>query len=99
MMAERARRSPPQSLVVSTGAEAASVESDAGFSQRIDRTGIPATRLRTINGLALWTWRAGALARRRHPGFARGGALKPAGPPAWGPPRRPGIPYAAVAPG
>ncbi|OLC78688.1 MAG: hypothetical protein AUH78_02220 [Gemmatimonadetes bacterium 13_1_40CM_4_69_8] len=96
MMGELARRYPPQSLVVSTGAEAASVESDAGFSQRIDRTGIRATRLRTINGLALWTWRASALARRWHPGFAWCGELKPAGYPAWWLTRRYGIPYGVV---
>ena len=96
MMGELARRYPPQSLVVSTGAEADSVESDAGFPQPIDRTGIRATRLRTINGLALWTWRAGALARRWGPGFAWCGELKPAAYPAWWLTRRHGIPYGVV---
>ncbi len=96
MMGELARRYPPQSLVISTGAEAASGESDAGFAQPIDRAAIRATRLRTINGLALWTWRAGTLARRWRPEFAWCGELKPAGYPAWWLMRRYGIPYGVV---
>ncbi len=96
MMGELARRYPPQSLVISTGAEAESRESDAGFAQPIDRAAIRATRLRTINGLALWTWRAGTLARRWRPAFAWCGELKPAGYPAWWLMRRYGIPYGVV---
>ncbi len=96
MMGEVARRYPPRSLVVSTGTEADSVASDAAFPQAIDRTGIRGSRLRTINGLLLWTWRAGALARRWKPGFAWCGELKPAGYPAWWLARRYGIPYGVV---
>jgi len=81
-MGEIARRYPPQSLVVSTGRYAGSETSDPGFPQRIDRVGIRATRLRTLNGLALWTRRASDLARRLRPGFAWCGELKPAGYPA-----------------
>jgi phosphatidylinositol alpha-1,6-mannosyltransferase len=96
MMGELARRYPPQSLVISTGAEAAGRESDAAFAQPVDRAAVRATRLRTINGLVLWTWRAGALARRWRPGFAWCGELKPAGYPAWWLRRRHGIPYGVV---
>ncbi len=96
MMGEVARRYPPRSLVVSTGREADSVASDATFPQPIDRTGIRGSRLRTINGLLLWTWRAAALARRWQPGFAWCGELKPAGYPAWWLTRRYGIPYGVV---
>ncbi|HEY6808748.1 MAG TPA: glycosyltransferase family 4 protein [Gemmatimonadales bacterium] len=95
-MGELALRYPPQSLVVSTGSYPESAESDARFPQRIDRVGIRATRLRTINGLLLWTWRAGALARTHRPGFAWCGELKPAGYPARWLARRHGVPYGVV---
>ncbi len=96
MMGELALRYPPGSLVVSTGAYRDSAASDAGFPQPIDRVGIRATRLRTINGLALWTARAGALARRVHPGFAWCGELKPAGYPARWLNLRRGLPFGIV---
>ena len=96
MMGELALRYPPQSLVVSTGAYESSAESDARFPQPIDRLGVRATRLRTIQGLALWTWRANTLAKRWQPGFTWCGELKPAGYPArWLAARR-RIPYAVI---
>lgn len=96
MMGELASRYPPQTLTVSTGRYTDSAASDARFSQPIDRVGIRATRLRTINGLALWTARAARLARRGHFGFAWCGELKPAGYPAWWLARRHGVPYGVV---
>jgi len=63
MMSELALRYPQHSLVVSTGSYEDSPASDARFPQPIDRIGIRATRLRTVQGLALWTWRASALAK------------------------------------
>jgi phosphatidyl-myo-inositol dimannoside synthase len=96
MMGELARRYPPQTLVVSTGAYAGAAASDAGVPQLVDRVGIRATRLRTINGLALWTARAARLARRHHFGFAWCGELKPAGYPAWWLAARYGIPFGVV---
>jgi phosphatidyl-myo-inositol dimannoside synthase len=96
MMGELALRYPPQSLVVSTGAYEGGAASDAQFPQTVDRVGIRASRLRTINGLVLWTARAGALARRLRPGFAWCGELKPAGYPAWWLARRHGVPYGVV---
>jgi len=95
-MGEIARRYPPQSLVVSTGRYAGSETSDPGFPQRIDRVGIRATRLRTLNGLALWTRRASDLARRLRPGFAWCGELKPAGYPARWTQARYGLPYGVI---
>jgi phosphatidylinositol alpha-1,6-mannosyltransferase len=96
MMGELALRYPPQSLVVSTGAYEGSAASDARYPQPIDRVGIRATRLRTIQGLAMWTWRAGALAKQWRPGFTWCGELKPAGYPArWLGARR-GIPYGVI---
>jgi len=99
MMGELARRYPPHTLVVSTGAYPGGAESDAAFPQVVDRVGIRATRLRTINGLALWTARASSLVRRHHPRFAWCGELKPAGYPARFVSRWQGVPYGVVAHG
>jgi phosphatidyl-myo-inositol dimannoside synthase len=92
MMGELALRYPAQSLVVSTGAYEHSAVSDARFPQPIDRVGIRATRLRTIQGLALWTWRARRLKQRWTPGFVWCAELKPAGYPA----QYLGLPYGVV---
>lgn len=81
-MGELALRYPAGSLVVSTGRHAGSAASDPRFPQPIDHTPIRANRLRTINGLLLWTVRASGLVRRHRPGFAWCGELKPAGYPA-----------------
>jgi len=96
MMGELALRYPPHSLAVSTGTYPESAKSDARFQQTIDRVGIRATRLRTINGLALWTARAARLARRHRFGFAWCGELKPAGYPAWWLAHRYRVPYGVV---
>ncbi|HKE90922.1 MAG TPA: hypothetical protein VKB45_11320, partial [Gemmatimonadales bacterium] len=96
MMGELALRYPAQSLVVSTGAYADSAASDRQFSQIIDRVAIRATRLRTINGLALWTARAARLERRHRFRFTWCGELKPAGYPAWWLAKRYGVPYGVV---
>ena len=93
MMGELALRYPRNTLVVSTGAYDNSAASDARFPQPIDRIGIRATRLRTVQGLALWTWRAGALAKEWRPGFTWCGELKPAGYPARWLAARHGVPY------
>jgi phosphatidylinositol alpha-1,6-mannosyltransferase len=96
MMGELARRYPKNSLIVSTGAYDHSAASDARFPQTIDRVGIRATRLRTVQGLARWTWRAGALAKRWQPGFTWCGELKPAGYPARWLNARHRIPYGVI---
>jgi phosphatidylinositol alpha-1,6-mannosyltransferase len=96
MMGELALHYSPRSLIVSTGRYPESAASDAAFPQEIDRVGIRATRLRTLNGLALWTARVGRLARAHRPGFVWCGELKPAGYPAWWLALRHGIPYGVV---
>ncbi|HEY3219948.1 MAG TPA: glycosyltransferase family 4 protein [Gemmatimonadales bacterium] len=96
MMGELALRYPRHTLPVSTGAYENSAASDARFLQPIDRVGIRATRLRTVQGLALWTWRAGALAKKWRPGFTWCGELKPAGYPARWLAARHGIPYGLI---
>ena len=99
MMGEVALRYPAHSLVISTGTWAGSAASDPRFPQTIDRVPIGAKRLRTLNGVCLWTWRAGSLVRRTRPGFAWCDEIKPAGyPAAWLHARR-GLPFGVVAHG
>ncbi|HYT05865.1 MAG TPA: glycosyltransferase family 4 protein [Gemmatimonadales bacterium] len=95
-MGELALRYPPSSLVVSTGRHRGSEASDPRFPQAIDHVPIRATRLRTVNGLALWTARASALTRRLRPGFAWCAELKPAGYPARWLRARYGLPYGVI---
>lgn len=92
MMGELTLRYPPGRLVVSTGAYEGAAESDARFSQPVDRVGVRATRLRTLGGLLRWTVRARTLARRHAPAFVWCAELKPAGYPA----HALGLPYGVV---
>jgi len=95
-MGELALRYPPGTLVVSTGRHAGSAESDPQFPQPIDHAPIRATRLRTFNGLVLWTARAATLERRARPGFVWCAELKPAAYPArWLRARR-AVPYGVI---
>jgi glycosyltransferase involved in cell wall biosynthesis len=96
MMGEIALRYPRDTLVVSTGAYDGSAASDARFPQVIDRVGIRATRLRTMQGLGVWAWRAGRLAKEWRPGFTWCAELKPAGYPARWLAARHGIPYGVI---
>ena len=96
MMGELALRFPPQSLIVSTGRSPGSAASDAQLPQPVDRAPIQAQRLRTLHGLALWSWRAGGLVRRYAPGFTWCGNLKPAAYPARWLKARYGVPYGVV---
>jgi phosphatidyl-myo-inositol dimannoside synthase len=90
---ELAERYPPGSLLISTGSVEGSAGVDARLSNRVDRLGIRSTRLRTIQGLVLWSRRARQLARGFRPGFVWCGNLKPAGFPALWLNRREKIPY------
>jgi phosphatidyl-myo-inositol dimannoside synthase len=99
MMGEVALRYPAQNLVISTGSWAGSAASDPGFPQTIDRVPIGAKRLRTLNGLCLWTWRAASLVRRTRPGFAWCDEIKPAGYPAAWLRARGGPPFGVIAHG
>jgi phosphatidylinositol alpha-1,6-mannosyltransferase len=96
MMGELALRYPKGTLIVSTGRYPGGAESDARLPQPVDRAPIHAKRLRTINGLALWSWRAGNLVRRYAPGFTWCGNLKPAAYPARWLKARYGLPYGVV---
>jgi phosphatidylinositol alpha-1,6-mannosyltransferase len=96
MMGELALRYPRGSLIVSTGASEGSTASDARFPQPVDRVGITAARLRTVQGLVAWTWRAASLARRWRPGFTWCAELKPAGYPARWIRKRQNVPYGVI---
>jgi phosphatidylinositol alpha-1,6-mannosyltransferase len=82
MMGEVARRYPPSSLVVSTGAHAGSAVADATIGHPVRRTTVPSRRLRTLQGMVSWTRAAESLARATRPEFVWCGNFKPAGYPA-----------------
>ncbi len=82
MMGELARRYPAPGLIVSTGSHPNAAESDRCIRSRVDRLDVPSRRLRTVQGLASWTYRADALVRTIRPGFVWCGNFKPAAYPA-----------------
>jgi phosphatidylinositol alpha-1,6-mannosyltransferase len=92
-MAELAKRYPAGSLVVSTGQSSNASEIDAGFPNRVDRVAIPARRLRTIQGILLWSRRVALLARSTGAEFIWCGNLKPAAYPAKWTMERTGVPF------
>jgi phosphatidylinositol alpha-1,6-mannosyltransferase len=93
MMAELTKRYPPGTLVVSTGDWPGSDQVDAAFRNRVDRLSISSRRLRTIQGLLMWSRRASALAQAMEPEFIWCGNFKPAGYPARWVHQRFGTPY------
>src|SRR5215208_4662241 len=92
-MAELARRYPPGSLVVSTGQQGDASDIDAGFPNRIDRLTIPSRRLRSLQGILLWSRRGAVLARSTHAEFIWCGNIKPAAYPAKWTMERTGTPF------
>lgn len=96
MMGELARRYPPGTLVVSTGSVAGGAEADASLGNTVDRIATPSRRLRTVQGLVLWSHRAATLARTIQPEFVWCGNLKPAGYPARWIHRLVGTPYGVL---
>jgi phosphatidyl-myo-inositol dimannoside synthase len=93
---ELAQRFPAGSLLVSTGEVSGSEAVDSAMPNVVDRVGIRSTRLRTIQGLIVWSYRVRRLARTFAPGFVWCGNLKPAGFPALWVRRREGIPYGII---
>jgi phosphatidylinositol alpha-1,6-mannosyltransferase len=92
-MAELARRYPPGSLVVSTGQNGPTAELDASFPNPIDRLSTPARRLRTIQGILLWSRRVAVLTRSHRAEFIWCGNIKPAAYPARWTMERTGTPF------
>jgi phosphatidylinositol alpha-1,6-mannosyltransferase len=93
MMGELTRRYPPGSLLVSTGRVPGAAAVDSLLPNRVDRLGTDSRRLRTMQGLIVWSQRARSLARTFDPSFVWCGNLKPAGFPAAWVNRRAGTPY------
>jgi phosphatidylinositol alpha-1,6-mannosyltransferase len=79
--------------VVSTGQHGDASDVDAGFPNRIDRLAIPSRRLRTIQGILLWSRRAAVLARSTDAEFIWCGNIKPAAYPAKWTMERTGVPF------
>jgi phosphatidylinositol alpha-1,6-mannosyltransferase len=92
-MAELAKRYPAGSLVVSTGQHGDASDVDAGFPNRIDRLSIPSRRLRTFQGILLWSRRVAVLARSTDAEFIWCGNIKPAAYPARWTMERTGTPF------
>ena len=66
---ELAKRYPPGTLLVSTGLVPGSEQVDGQFPNPVDRAGIKSTRLRTVQGLLVWSHRVSRLATRVRPGL------------------------------
>ena len=92
-MAELARRYPAGSLIVSTGQSGDASDADASFPNRVDRLSISAKRLRTIQGILLWSRRVAVLARSTEAEFIWCGNIKPAAYPAKWTMERTGTPF------
>ena len=95
-MGELARHYPPGNLVVSTGQSEDSDDVDMELPNRVDRLSVQARRLRTIQGLLLWSRRVSSLCRALSPGFVWCGNIKPAAYPANWARERTGVPYGII---
>src|SRR3954466_16325672 len=93
---ELAKRYPQESLLVSTGSYERSAEFDAQLPNPVNRLGTRSGRLRTVQGLMLWSRQARQLARSFRPRFVWCGNLKPAGFPALWLNGREEIPYGII---
>jgi phosphatidylinositol alpha-1,6-mannosyltransferase len=96
LMSELAMRYPAGELIVSTGQVDGWAESDRQFPGRIDRLALPSHRLKTLQGLVLWSRRVRALARDHDAKFIWCGNLRPAGYPAKWLRETAGLPYGVV---
>jgi phosphatidylinositol alpha-1,6-mannosyltransferase len=96
LMSELAMRYPAGELIVSTGQVEGSAESDREFPGRIDRLALPSHRLKTLQGLILWSRRVRALARDHDAKFVLCGNLRPAAYPAKWLRETAGLPYGVV---
>jgi phosphatidylinositol alpha-1,6-mannosyltransferase len=95
-MGELARHYPPESLVVSTGPQEGSDDVDNELPNRVDRVSVQSRRLRTIQGLLLWSRRVSSLCRSLKPGFIWCGNIKPAASPANWARERTGVSYGII---
>ena len=92
-MSELAKRYPPGGLVVSTGQHPEAQDVDSAFPNQIDRLPLSARRLRTLQGILLWSRRAAVLSRSNGAEFIWCGNIKPAAYPAKWITERLGTPF------
>jgi phosphatidyl-myo-inositol dimannoside synthase len=95
-MGELAQRFPAGSLVISTGRYDTQSMTAQPFPNYVDRLPIPAHRLRTVQGMVLWSRRAVTLAGSLAAEFVWCGNLKPAAYPARWVRQRLGTPYGVL---
>jgi phosphatidylinositol alpha-1,6-mannosyltransferase len=95
-MGELAQRFPAGTLVVSTGRYDNQSTTDQTFPNYVDRLPLSAHRLRTVQGMVLWSRRAVALAGSLAAEFVWCGNLKPAAYPARWVRQRLGTPYGVL---
>jgi len=95
-MGELAKRYPPGSLIVSTGDYPGQSEIDASLPNPVDRVGIPARRLRTMQGLVRWSQRVVEIIETMDVEFIWCGNLKPAAYPARWAAKRLGTRYGVM---
>jgi phosphatidyl-myo-inositol dimannoside synthase len=93
LMGELTKRYAPGSLVVSTGQYPNSAAVDEQLPNRVERLRVPSQRLRTLQGVFLWSKQAARLARSLRPEFIWCGNFKPAAYPAKWVQRQFGTPY------
>jgi hypothetical protein len=96
LMSELAMRYPAGELIVSTGQVDGSGDSDRRFPGRVDRLTLPSHRLKTLQGLILWSRRVRSLARDHDAKFVLCGNLRPAAYPAKWLRETAGLPYGVV---
>jgi phosphatidyl-myo-inositol dimannoside synthase len=92
-MYEVARRYPPPGLVVSTAFHPEAADVDGTLPSPVDRLPLPPKRLRTLQGLLLWSRRAAVLARTHRARFIWCGDIYPAAYPAKWTRERVGTPF------
>jgi phosphatidylinositol alpha-1,6-mannosyltransferase len=92
-MGELAKRYEPGSLIVSTGQHPNSAAVDEQLPNRVERLRVSSKRLRTLQGVLLWSRQTTLLARSLEPEFIWCGNFKPAAYPAKWVRRQFGTPY------
>jgi phosphatidylinositol alpha-1,6-mannosyltransferase len=92
-MYEVARRYPPPGVVVSTAFHPEAADVDGTLPSPVDRLPLPPRRLKTLQGLLLWSRRAAVLARSHRARFIWCGDIHPSAYPAKWTRERVGTPF------
>lgn len=92
-MYEIARHYPPDGIVVSTASHPDAADVDGTLRGPVDRLPLPPKRLKTLQGLLLWSRRAAVLARTHQARFIWCGDIHPSGYPAKWTLERVGTPF------